>query len=186
MAAWGQARWIIALLGMLVLASTTHAEPGRWLHVDTQANTLSLMKRDHQVRQFSNIAIGRRGTTRHPRSGDNRTPLGEFRIGWINEDSRYHLFLGLTFPNWSQANHAWQTGLIDADTYETIVRALRNQRVPPQDTPLGGYLGIHGLGAVPAALHRQLNWTKGCIAVTNRQIEILRQWVMVGTKVVVD
>lgn len=182
---WGGST-LAAVLLLVLATATVRAESGHWIHIDTEAATLSLMEEDQRVRQFSNIAIGRGGTAPHPRAGDNRTPVGEYRIGWINQDSRYHLFLGLAFPNLSQAARAWQNGLIDGDAYERIVRSLRNQGVPPQDTPLGGYLGIHGLGQVSPALHRRFNWTEGCIAVTNHQIEALHRWVDVGAKVVID
>ncbi len=182
---WGDKAFVAFLLLVLGTASV-QAEPERWIHIDTEAATLSLMEENRPIRRFSNIAIGRGGTASRPRSGDNRTPVGEFRIGWINQDSRYHLFLGLAFPNLSQAARAWQNGVIDGDAYERIVRALRNHGVPPQDTPLGGYLGIHGLGQINPDLHRRLNWTEGCIAVTNRQIEALHRWANVGTKVVID
>ena len=55
---------------------------------------------------------------------------------------------------------------------------------PPQDTPLGGQIGIHGLGHGNPGIHNAgINWTSGCVALDNRQIEALRPWVKVGMRV---
>ena len=57
-----------------------------------------------------------------------------------------------------------------------------------EDTPLGGAIGIHGIGEEnDDRLHvqRWQNWTQGCIALTNREIRELRRFVDVGTRVVI-
>ena len=58
-------------------------------------------------------------------------------------------------------------------------------QTPPQNTALGGYIGIHGLGNRDPAIHKKMNWTDGCIALTDEQIEQLAQWIDVGTRVVI-
>ncbi len=66
-----------------------------------------------------------------------------------------------------------------------ILRAFQEQAIPPQETPLGGYIGIHGIGRGDPAIHQKFNWTQGCIALTNRQIDDLSKWVHVGMRVVI-
>jgi L,D-peptidoglycan transpeptidase YkuD (ErfK/YbiS/YcfS/YnhG family) len=56
-------------------------------------------------------------------------------------------------------------------------------QIPPQDTPLGGQIGIHGLGSADARVHEFFDWTHGCIALTNSQIDHLSQIVDTGTLV---
>ena len=60
--------------------------------------------------------------------------------------------------------------------------------MPPQNTRLGGYIGIHGVGEVTREkmkIHRAVNWTDGCIALTNKDINTLRKYVSIGTPVII-
>ena len=50
-------------------------------------------------------------------------------------------------------------------------------------TALGGQLGIHGLGVGDAEIHRAYNWTRGCVALEDWQIDELRPWLRVGMPV---
>ena len=46
-----------------------------------------------------------------------------------------------------------------------------------------GNIGIHGVGSGDLDVHREYNWTNGCVALTNAQIDILAQWAHIGTPV---
>ena len=145
---------------------------------------MTVLKGITPVEQFKNVSIGRNGAGKK-QLGDDKTPLGKFRIGWVNEQSRYHRFFGLNYPNLNDAGRALKSGLIKSDTYEELRRANLAGEVPLQYTPLGGLIGIHGLGQANPYIHERVNWTHGCIAVTNEQINLLNQWVKTGTLVVV-
>jgi L,D-peptidoglycan transpeptidase YkuD (ErfK/YbiS/YcfS/YnhG family) len=93
------------------------------------------------------------------------------------------LFIGLDYPNLDYARQAYQQKRIDSVDYFHIRVALKQGRVPPQDTPLGGAIGIHGVGAGSAWVHANFDWTDGCVALDNQQIWRLAQWVQVGTRV---
>jgi murein L,D-transpeptidase YafK len=114
---------------------------------------------------------------------DQTTPLGEFRISGINPRSRYHLFMALDYPTMEHAKSALADGRIDSDEYLAVSNAWLAAEPPPQNTRLGGYLGIHGIGGGSEEIHGRVNWTDGCIAVTNEQIDELAHWVVVGTRV---
>lgn len=167
----------------LPLAAEGTAASGVWLKVDTEAATLTVMNGDKPQKVFKDIAIGRYGTTDAKMQGDHRTPLGRFTIGWIPETSRYHRFLGLTYPDVERAERALADGKISEAQWQAIRRAAETNARPPQNTPLGGFIGIHGTGAGDPRIHRQYNWTNGCIALTNEQIDRLMAWVRVGTPV---
>jgi lipoprotein-anchoring transpeptidase ErfK/SrfK len=51
---------------------------------------------------------------------------------------------------------------------------------------LGGHIGIHGVGRGDLRIHQQFDWTQGCIALTNEQIEQLQNLVRVGDRVVIQ
>jgi murein L,D-transpeptidase YafK len=169
---------------LLALSPRAIAVPNdTWLLVDTDALTLTVMKGDRPQFTFFDIAIGRYGTTQDKHKGDHKTPLGRFRIAWIKDDSRFHRFLGLEYPRVENARRAYQNGEISREDWQAIRRAIEAGRVPPQDTALGGYIGIHGLGVGDIKLHRQYNWTSGCVALTNEEIDRLLKWVGLGTPV---
>ena len=151
--------------------------------IDTQSDSLKVMQGDRVIRSYENIAIGRYGKTYFKTRGDNKTPLGLFRIGWMNKSTRYHRFLGLTYPDLPAADRALVDGRIDEPQWQAIRRASVAGKVPSQRTPLGGQIGIHGIGSGDRQVHREFNWTNGCIAITNEEIDELLQWVKIGTPV---
>ncbi|MEE4377737.1 MAG: L,D-transpeptidase [Candidatus Competibacteraceae bacterium] len=157
------------------------AEP--WLLVDAKADTLTVMKGNRTLEVFDNIALGIRGAGIKHQRGDEITPVGTFRVGWVNPRSRFKLFFGLDYPNREYADRAYQQGRINTATYSRIINALEQGKTPPQNTPLGGQIGIHGVGAGDPEVHEYFNWTAGCIALDNAQIERLAKWVRIGTQV---
>ncbi len=177
--------WLQLLFGCL-LAATSLAADRPWILIDTKNSTLIVMQGDRAMTKFPGIAIGRAGVAELRVKDDNRTPLGTFRITTINTDSHYYRFYGLNYPTLEHALKAWKTGAIDYGTYREISDAIFNHREPPQDTSLGGRLGIHGLGNGDRHVHRTFHWTRGCIALTNEQIDALAPWIEVGTKVVIN
>jgi len=167
-----------------VAANSAMMPSGSWLLVDTKADALIVMNGNRPVESFRQIALGSSGVGIKFKRGDNKTPLGVFRVGWINEQSRFKTFIGLDYPNPDYAERALREHRIDALTYERIRSAWVKGRTPPQDTPLGGQIGIHGVGAGNPGVHSAgINWTSGCIALDNRQIDALRPWVKVGMRV---
>ena len=180
---------VFALLILICFGSTSVAlaqsdgEP--WVMIDVANQTLSILQGDHVKRTFRNISVGRNGYTLNRHEGDGKTPLGVFHVAWINPKSRFHLFFGLDYPNKQYAEAALRHKLIDYDTYTAINQALYHGDLPPQDTPLGGNIGIHGIGHGSLLIHETTNWTEGCVALTNEQIDQLARWISLGTKVVI-
>ncbi|MDQ3816044.1 MAG: L,D-transpeptidase [Armatimonadota bacterium] len=108
---------------------------------------------------------------------DYRTPEGDFYICGKNPRSRFHKSLRLSYPNAEDATRGLRDGLINTATYRAIIRAIRERRTPPQDTPLGGDIMLHGGGG------KGRNWTWGCTAIDNREVDELFDFVPVGTTV---
>ena len=155
-----------------------------WVLVDTKSDTLSIMQGQRPVHVFRPIAVGASGVGLKYGRGDKKTPTGVFRVGWINERSKFKTFIGLDYPNLDYAKRALKDGRIDALTYEQIRVAWEYGYTPPQDTPLGGQIGIHGVGQGDPWIHDAgINWTNGCVALNNYQIMELRSWVRKGTRV---
>ena len=154
-----------------------------WLRVDTSKLELQVMKGSRVAHTFEGISIGRYGASRDKVRGDNQTPLGTFKIGWISKESSFHRFMGLTYPSAEAARRGFEKGLIDEEQWRRIRYALNTGKVPSQTTALGGLIGIHGIGQGDPAMHGELNWTNGCVAITNKEIDLLSKWVHIGTRV---
>lgn len=166
---------------MLAHLGQAHAaQPQRWLLVDTQELILTVYEQDAPLLTLHNLAIGRYGASANKRRGDNTTPLGRFRITGVERRSAFHRFVALSYPDQQRAEQAYRDGLISEAQYRAIVSAHADRAAPPQNTPLGGQIGIHGLGEADPTLHRTMNWTKGCVALTDEQLDALLPWVRIG------
>jgi murein L,D-transpeptidase YafK len=117
--------------------------------------------------------------------GDQRMPEGEYRISGPPRTSRFHVFIPFDYPSRADADRALAEKRIDAATHAAIARAHAKRRMPPQDTPLGGALGLHGEG-VRWRGDLKLNWTEGCVAVTDAAIEQIARMVKPGTPIRID
>ena len=100
------------------------------------------------MRQFR-VALGRQPRFGKEVQGDDRTPVGRYYIADKNADSRFHRFLGLSYPNIDDAERGYQRGLIGAEQWADIFFANLRGDAPPSGTALGGRVGIHGFGGRP-------------------------------------
>jgi murein L,D-transpeptidase YafK len=154
-----------------------------WLLIDTKKKRLDVKRGKKILASFDKIAIGRRGAGFKNKRGDKITPLGTYKIGWINNKSSFRTFYGFTYPSIENAKEALKKGLISRVVYYSILDAHHSNKIPPQNTSLGGRIGLHGLGSGNVQVHRLWDWTKGCVAVTNQQIDALSRWIVKGMTV---
>ncbi len=171
--------WFL-LLNNTFFSAPTFADYGTWLLIDTEQLTLEVKKGNKTVIKMDNISIGRNGAGFKERLGDDITPLGSYKIGWINNKSPYHRFFGLTYPSVEHADEALLFGMLSQYSHSQIINAHKKNKLPPQNTAIGGRIGIHGLGAGDKSIHEIMNWTHGCIALTNHQIDKLQRWIRIG------
>ncbi len=130
-------------------------------------------------------ALGRepRGPKEH--RGDMRTPEGTYRVAGPPRASRFHMFLPIDYPAESDAERAFQVGLISEAERDQILAARSAERLPPQNTRLGGHLGIHGEGPRWRGDSAGLNWTDGCVGLADPDVEFLSTRVTTGTPVII-
>lgn len=171
----------------MVLATPAATRAEYEIEVNKSARTLTVRNGESIERVF-NVATGRGGKGDKQRSGDNKTPVGVYRIVGFNDNSQFEFFMQLNYPNVKDAFYGLKRKVIDREQFDRILAALRRGRVPPQDTALGGQIGIHGIGEINPEkihIHEALDWTEGCIALTNEEVHELRRYVSVGTVVVI-
>jgi murein L,D-transpeptidase YafK len=161
--------------------SVTKTDP--WILVDSRSEKLTVYRNEIPVAEFRNIAFGAAGVREKVRQGDDVTPRGSYRIGWISHKSKFHLFIGLDYPSKSDAERGLRNGVITKPVFDRIIAAHDAGRTPPQTTRLGGLIGIHGVGRGDLEIHRLVNWTAGCIALENHEIGELARFVRPGVVV---
>jgi murein L,D-transpeptidase YafK len=148
----------------------------RRIIITKHAKTLVLLDGEEEVWRIP-VVIGK-NTGDKQREGDLATPEGEFYICYKNPDSKYHRFLGLSYPNIEDAERGLREKLITQAEYEQIREAIARKECPPWKTALGGEVGLHG----PCP---NVTWTHGCIAMSVEQIERLYDLMELGDEVVV-
>jgi murein L,D-transpeptidase YafK len=127
------------------------------------------------------IVLGRNSTADKSVEGDEATPVGEFYICAKNPRSKFFLSLCLSYPNAEDAERGLAAGLIGAEEHRQILEATRLGRMPPQRTPLGGEIYIHG-----STNRSDPSGTRGCIALDNTAMQELYDRVEIGTAVIIE
>lgn len=145
------------------------------LHIDKSAHTLTVLDGGVPIKTYR-VGLGD-PTGDKVQEGDRKTPTGRFRIISRNPNSAYHLFLGLSYPVAEDAARGLKAGWITEKQAQQIRWAERAQKQPLWRTRLGGAIGIHGGGS-------GADWTLGCIALENYEIEEI--WAAIPNGTVVD
>lgn len=119
---------------------------------------------DTLVRTYE-VAVGYGGIGPKRFEGDGRTPEGTYRIDSRHRSRSFQRFIHVSYPNGE-----------DRRRY----RRLRREGEVPEGAGIGGDIGIHGYPEGWAAIRRLFDWTAGCIAVDNDEIEELYRAVAPG------
>jgi murein L,D-transpeptidase YafK len=144
--------------------------------ITKHTGTLALFDGDEVVLQIP-VVLGKNPADKI-REGDLATPVGEFYVCYKNPESKFHRFLGLSYPNCEDAERGLRDKLITTAESVQIRDAIAAQQCPPWKTALGGEVGLHG----PCP---NVTWTHGCIAMTVEQIERLYDLLQIGDKVTI-
>ena len=129
------------------------------------------------------VALGRQPVGAKATKGDRRTPEGNYVVSGPATRNRFHRFIPIDYPSRHDADVGLERGTISAAEHARIVARRAHDRPPPQDTALGGELGLHGEGPRWQGESAGLDWTLGCIAVRDHEIDFLAERVKVGTPV---
>lgn len=127
------------------------------IRVHKSSRVMELMHFDTVLRAYE-VQLGGNPYGHKMHEGDRRTPEGDYLIDRRNPRSRFHLSLGISYPN-----------------EDDVARAEENGWQP------GGDIFIHGRG--PNVRNPRGDWTDGCIAVRDREIEVIYAMVRDGTPI---
>jgi murein L,D-transpeptidase YafK len=163
----------ILFLLLLCLLLVYYFLPEERLPPHTRIDKLVVIKSERTMYAYTkgklvkvySIAIGRNSVGDKEYEGDKRTPEGSYYIEGKNPNSGYHKNLGISYPD------------------KTDLQEAKAKGVRP-----GGDVKIHGLknGRGPLGkFHRLRNWTAGCIAVTDEEMDELYDAVAIGTPIII-
>jgi murein L,D-transpeptidase YafK len=170
-------RILVLLLAVLAIGGILSAAPqGRESGVGSGDSNLAAdrivvvkstrtmtLNRGGGVLKTYKIALGGNPIGAKEREGDHKTPEGEYFVDAKNAHSQFYMALHLSYPSASDRTRAKKLGVS-----------------PGRDVE------IHGLGKAygwVGARHRLTDWTDGCVAVTNEEIEEIFELIVVGTRV---
>jgi murein L,D-transpeptidase YafK len=154
--------------------------------ISKSAYSLTLFRDDREVKTYRAVfGKGYHDGDKRGR-GDKRTPEGDFYVCAMHPSKRFYKFLGLSYPSLKHAESGLRFGTISQREYLMIKQALEEGRQPPWDTRLGGAVGIHGRTAAGVTPFPGMeNWTDGCIALDNADVDELFSVVSLGTPVTI-
>jgi murein L,D-transpeptidase YafK len=151
-----------------MLCSVSHANlqqeipTGNRIVVEKSKRLMHVYNNQQAIITFR-IALGKQANGAKTCQGDNRTPEGIYTIIEHKKKSKYYRALKISYPSNADKQRA------------------KNKRCNP-----GGDIMIHGLengyGWVGRA-HRSVDWTNGCIAITNEEMDILYKMVSNGSSI---
>jgi tetratricopeptide (TPR) repeat protein len=142
------------------MISALRTEPADKVLIEKAERRMTLLSKGEVIKSYK-IALGGDPVGPKVRQGDNKTPEGTYIIDSRNRNSGYHLSLHISYPNEKDKMRAKKLG------------------VSP-----GGHIMIHGIKnglAWVGTFHAGVDWTKGCIAVTDEEIEEIDRLVPDGT-----
>jgi murein L,D-transpeptidase YafK len=130
--------------------------------VEKSARRLTLLKNGMTLKTYR-VALGRASVGAKEYEGDQRTPEGIYAIDFHKPDSDYHLALHVSYPEQRDIDRAAAQGVSAGS--DIMIHGLPNGR---------GWIG---------RFHRRNDWTAGCVAVTDFEIEEIYRAVPDGTPI---
>lgn len=152
---------VLLRMQMLPVYAENHSSIDR-IVIEKSQRTLELMEGASVVKSYK-VALGSAPKGAKDRRGDHKTPEGLYWVDAKNPKSQFHKALHISYPSPADREQAKKLGVSS-----------------------GGDVEIHGLGAKwgwIGAGHRLTDWTDGCIAVTNEEIDEIYPLIKVGTPV---
>jgi len=155
---------LVFILVLTLFSSVALAEVDL-VKVDKSERVMSLIDNGKIVRTYT-ISLGGSPEGHKVQEGDERTPEGIYVLDYVKLDSSYYKSMHISYPNDRDRKNAAQLG------------------VSP-----GGFIMVHGqrngLGWL-SSLAQKFDWTNGCIAITNKEMDEFLDLVKVGTQIEIE
>lgn len=156
---------------ILILNNTqAFAAENLYLVFDKALYRLEIREKEKTLQSFE-AGYGLKSSLFKTKKGDFLTPEGIYEIKSIRPSQRYFYFVELSYPNENDISWAYFKGELEAESSLKV-------------NHLGNDIGIHGGGPTKIVKgKRNLNWTQGCIALSNEDLKIILPLLKPGQKV---
>ena len=155
----------------------------KWIVIEKASKTLTLYQQGKEIASFP-CSFGLNPLIPKSKKGDLATPEGLYKVRYKRPSRKYYLFVGLDYPNLKDIRKAFWEGRLTEEEYQQYLEAYKAGR--SLDGPLGNGIGIHGGGLYRKGKSRLVrNWTHGCIALADRDMESVYRFVEPGTPVLI-
>jgi len=170
---------------VLVFAAQAQSAGDRCLVVDKGTRQVSVFEHGKRLASYP-VSFGFDPVSDKRKAFDCATPEGLYFVSYKKDVTRFYRTLGLSYPGLVDAEKALARGLISISEYKKIRDAAGKSRPGPCNTGLGCGIAIHG-GSVFRQFgeYRERDWTEGCIALDNPDMEKLFAFSRTGDPVVI-
>ncbi len=135
------------------------------IKVDKSENKMYLLEAGKVIKEY-HVAFGANPKGHKEQEGDEKTPEGTYTLDYKKEDSSFYRAMHISYPNQADLENAKNKGF-----------------------SAGGFIMVHGqrnyLGWL-SAITQRFNWTNGCIALTNSEMDEFISLVKVGTEIKIE
>lgn len=146
--------------------------------IEKEKRCLSVLNAEGRRLLHCRVALGKAPAGHKMCEGDGKTPEGAYFVCLKREKGKYGFSLGLSYPSPADANLAVSEGRLDEALLPLFEAAEREMKRPPWGTALGGEIYIHGGGC-------DSDWTAGCIALQDSDMEKLFAMMEHGDRVMI-
>ena len=170
------------LLSLFITISTAHAADVQLVKVYKSARKLELIGANNKVIKTYKVMLGRNPIGHKAFEGDNKTPEGEYILDYKNAKSLYHLAFHISYPNKAQIKKAKAEGHnpggdIMLHGYPTKLSTIA-EWLTKMDFENESEEKVRNLMPL-------YDWTNGCIAVTNQEIEEIDSLIQIPIKITI-
>ncbi len=155
-------RWILLILMGVVSSVFASVD---LVKVDKSERKMYLLENDKVIKEY-HVAFGANPKGHKQQEGDEKTPEGIYTLDYTKEDSSFYRAMHISYPNQADVERAKELGV-----------------------SAGGFIMIHGQRnglSWLAPIMQQFNWTNGCIALTNSEMDEFMALVKVGTTIQIE
>jgi murein L,D-transpeptidase YafK len=128
---------------------------------------MSLLYHGNKIKNYT-IMLGRGGLEPKKQEGDNLVPEGKYTLDEKNINSKFHRSIHITYPNNDDIERAQKDGVNPGG--EIFIHGLPNYKLKSVDWLMNQLVKIKD-HTKRAEIQKKLDWTMGCIAVSNKEIE---------------
>lgn len=150
---------------LLTLISFSTCAEVDLVRVDKSENRMYLIANGEVIKNY-HVAFGESPKGHKQQEGDEKTPEGSYTLDYIKEDSAFYRAMHISYPN------------------QKDIKEAKRKGVSP-----GGLIMVHGQSNRPGWLSstaQRTNWTDGCIALTNSEMDEFMALVKVGTEISIE